>query len=59
MSDCEHRIIEIWEGKLVINTMHDYVPVKYCPLCGKFLIWNEIYNLDPDYYTAIGVKKKE
>ena len=46
---CEHDIITIftdeeWKpsdieyGQPCINTMDDYVPVKYCPLCGEKLI---------------------
>lgn len=32
---CTHGLVEMWQGRLCINTMNDYIPVSYCPECGK------------------------
>ena len=48
-NNCKHRMIEREGGKLVINTMSDYVPVNFCPICGEELFYEDIEKQRGEY----------
>ena len=46
---CKHGIVERHEGKLVINTMTDYIPIDFCPYCGEKLSFKDIEKQRGEY----------
>jgi len=53
---CDHGIVEIWKDKLQINTMTDWIPVKYCPQCGKQLTFQDV--IDGQNRIVESIKKR-